>query len=150
MAVLASSIKTHSLYSSMTAVLATAVPQSFKDAIKSAPSSIHDQYKTAKPDWYMSMPADIRSFMDHNRAAAKSIFTKDIGPLPTSTAAVGGGAKASSTAAVAPSGTLAIAATQAASQSGKGGKSSEADSLRVAGAAVCALLGALGVAVMML
>lgn len=118
----------------MTAVLATAVPQTFKDAVKNNPSSVHAKYKTSKPEWYLSMPSDVRSFMDSNRHAAKSIFTKDVGPLPTQSGDKGHSGGASPSAAAA---------------SGKKA-SSEADSLRVAGAAVGALLGALGIAVMML
>jgi hypothetical protein len=138
MQALATSIKGNHLYSSMTAVLATAVPQTFKDAVKNNPSSVHAQYKTSKPEWYLSMPSDVRSFMDANRHAAKSIFTKDIGPIPTHSGSGGHGAGSSNGA----SGGSAAASGKKAS--------SEADSLRVAGAAVGALLGALGIAVMML
>jgi hypothetical protein len=137
MQVLATSIKGNPLYSSMTAVLATAVPQTFKDAVKNNPSSVHAKYKTTKPEWYLSMPSDVRSFMDSNRQAAKSIFTKDVGPLPTHAGDKHSGGGSSN------------AAPAGASASGKKA-SSEADSLRVAGAAIGALLGALGIAVMML
>jgi hypothetical protein len=130
---LASSIKAAPMYTSMTAVLATAIPQTFKDAVNTNPSSIHKQYKTTKPDWYMAMPSDVRSFMENNRKAAKSIYTKDIGPLPTKDKSA-----------------TATGASPQQTGGAKGAKSSEADSLRVAGAAVCALLGALGIAVMML
>jgi hypothetical protein len=133
---LASSIKAAPMYTSMTAVLATAVPQTFKDAVQTNPSSIHKQYKSTKPEWYMAMPSDVRSFMESNRKAAKSIYTKDIGPLPTKDK--NHGSATATGASAQPTG------------GDKGSKSSEADSLRVAGAAVCALLGALGIAVMML
>lgn len=100
----------------------------------------------------MSMPADIRNFMDHNRAAAKSVFTKDIGPLPAPTATGkkgDGGAGAGAGATPTGTGVGGPGATPA-SATVKAGKQNEADSLRVAAAAGCALLGALGVAVMML
>jgi hypothetical protein len=137
MAILASSIKAASMYPSMTAVMATAIPQTFKDAVRTNPSSIHKQYKSTKPEWYMAMPSDVRSFMENNRKAAKSIYTKDIGPLPTKD-------KGPHPADASPTGAA------GAKETAKGSKASEADSLRVAGAAVCALLGALGIAVMML
>lgn len=50
---LGESIKGNKLYTSMTAVMATAVPQSFKDAIMTNPESVHSRYKTDKPDWYI-------------------------------------------------------------------------------------------------
>jgi len=143
MAILASSIKAAPMYPSMSAVLATAIPQSFKDAVHTNPSSIHKQYKHTKPEWYMAMPSDVRSFMESNRKAAKSIYTKDIGPLPTKDK----GASSAGATATAPN---SAHPTGGAKESAKGSKTSEADSLRVAGAAVCALLGALGIAVMML
>jgi len=135
---LATSIQANPLYTSMTAVLATAIPESFKSALRSNPSSVHAQYKTHKPDWFQAIPTDVRSFMDDNRHAAKSIFSKDIGPIPSHSGSKGSSASSS-------------AASSASSGGAKGQKaSSEADSLRVVGAAVCALLGALGVAVLML
>jgi hypothetical protein len=133
------SIHAAPLYTSMTAVLATAIPQSFKDAVHTNPQSIHKQYKSTKPEWYMAMPSDVRGFMEANRKAAKSIYTKDIGPLPTKDKNHG-----------TPTAANGAQATGGAKESAKGSKASEADSLRVAGAAVCALLGALGIAVMML
>jgi len=139
---LASSIKAAPMYTSMTAVLATAIPQTFKDAVHTNPSSIHKQYKSTKPEWYMAMPSDVRSFMENNRKAAKSIYTKDIGPLPTKDKGNHGSASQTAANSAHPTG--------GAKESAKGSKASEADSLRVAGAAVCALLGALGIAVMML
>jgi hypothetical protein len=78
--------------------------------------------------------------MEDNRHKAKSIFTHDIGPIPTHTkmhdaTSTGNKDKSSSAA--------------AASASSKTSKS-EADSMRVVGAAVCALFGAFGVAVLLL
>jgi hypothetical protein len=49
---LGSSIKGNKLYTSMTAVMATAIPESFKDAIMTNPQSIHSKYKSDKPEWY--------------------------------------------------------------------------------------------------
>lgn len=50
---LGSSIKGNKLYTSMTAVMATAIPESFKDAIMTNPQSIHSKYKNDKPEWYV-------------------------------------------------------------------------------------------------
>jgi len=133
---LGSSIKHNPLYTSMTAVMATAVPESFKDAVMTNPSSVHHQYKTQKPEWYKAIPSDVRSFMEDNRHKAKSIFTHDVGPMPTHTKTKTGNKDQSSP-------------TAAASASAKGSKS-EADSMRVVSAAVCALFGAFGVAVLLL
>ncbi|TID18008.1 hypothetical protein E6O75_ATG10653 [Venturia nashicola] len=129
---LGSSIKNNKLYTSMTAVMATAVPQSFKDAIMTNPESVHSHYKTEKPEWYKAIPTDVQSFMEDNRKKAKSIFTHDIGPLPTRTDDQNKGAQ------------------KTASASATGKKSSEADSLRVLGAGCAALFGAFGVAALLL
>jgi hypothetical protein len=57
---LGSSIKANPLFTSMTAVMATAVPESFKDAMMTNPSSIHKQYKTHKPEWCVPIPSKIQ------------------------------------------------------------------------------------------
>ncbi|KAE9972379.1 hypothetical protein BLS_004049 [Venturia inaequalis] len=131
---LGSSIKGNKLYTSMTAVMATAVPESFKEAIMTNPESVHSRYKTEKPEWYKAIPTDVQSFMEDNRKKAKSIFTHDIGPLPTRTDEKNKGAQK----------------TAAATASPTGKQSSEADSLRVLGAGCAALFGAFGIAALML
>jgi len=140
---LGSSIKGNKLYTSMTAVMATAIPSSFKDAIMTNPQSIHKQYKTEKPEWYKAIPSDVRSFMEDNRHKAKSIFTHDIGPMPTHTKHM----DASATGEHDKNGKSGSVA--AASATGKK-STSEADSIRVFGAACGALFGAFGVAVLLL
>jgi len=139
-----SSIKANTMYSSMTAVMATAVPESFKDAMMTNPSSIHSQYKHTKPEWYQAIPTDVRSFMEDNRHKAKSIYTHDIGPMPTHSGKDGkSGASAAGATTTGKDGKGAAATTTA-------GHKSEADSVRIVGAAVGALLGAFGVAVLLL
>lgn len=91
---------------------------------------------------YKALPTDVRSFMEDNRKKAKSIFTHDIGPIPTRTktdaTATGQHDKGSKSSAA------------AASASATGKKSSEADSLRVFGAGCAALFGAFGIAALLL
>ncbi|QDS77615.1 hypothetical protein FKW77_002364 [Venturia effusa] len=128
------SVKNDKLFTSMTAVMATAIPQSFKDAIMTNPESVHSRYMTEKPEWYKAIPTDVRSFMEENRKKAKSIFTHDIGPLPTRTDDLHKAAQM----------------TAAATASPTGKKSSEADSLRVLGAGCAALFGAFGIAALLL
>jgi hypothetical protein len=97
------------------------------------------QITSLTPNRYKAIPSDVRSFMEDNRHKAKSIFTHDIGPMPTGTKHMGeatGKADKSASAA-------------AASATGKK-STSEADSLRVFGAACGALFGAFGVAALLL
>jgi len=140
---LASSVHKNKLYTSMTAVMATAIPETFKEAMMTNPKSMHKQYKTTTPEWYKAIPSDVRHFMEENKKAAKSIFSKDIGPMPTHTKDKEGA-----------HGTQSAHATQSAQETGKNkeGKvqKSEADSLRMAGATMAALLGTLGFALLML
>jgi hypothetical protein len=81
--------------------------------------------------------------MEDNRHKAKSIFTHDIGPIPTHT-------KHMSDASATGQHDKGAKSSSAAAASATGKKSSEADSLRVFGAACGALFGAFGVAALLL
>lgn len=51
MASLASSVHENSMFTSMKAVMATAIPESFREAMETNPKSMHKHYKTATPEW---------------------------------------------------------------------------------------------------
>jgi len=136
MQALATSVHGNKLYSSMTAVMETAIPQSFKDAMATNMKSIHREYKTATPDWYKAIPSDVRHFMEENKKAAKSIFSKDIGPMPTGAHGTSSGKGPQET---------------GKSKDGKVGQKSEAaDSMRMVGATTAALLATFGFAMLLL
>jgi hypothetical protein len=118
------------MYTSMKDVLKTAIPKTYRDAMATNPVSLRSQYKSAPPPWYSSMPADVRSFMEANQKAIKSIQEKDIGPKATEGAH--GGVPGASAA------------------QGKDAKKSEASGLGIIGATVGTLAGALGVALLLL
>jgi len=88
---LKSKIKQDALYTKMKDVMKTAVPQSYKDAMATNAASIQSAYKTSPPGWYQSLPTDVKSFMEGNRKAAKSVYEKDIGPVATDSPYPGGG-----------------------------------------------------------
>jgi len=111
-----SKVRNDPLYTSMRGVLKTAVPESYRSALKTNPSSVHKSVETSPPDWYKTLPKDVRHFMEQNQKAAKSIWDKDMGPAPS------GGKKVKS----------------------------EAAGLSLVGATVGALVGAVGVAVLLL
>jgi len=73
------------MFTSMNSVLKTAIPQSYREAVMTNPASVRAEYKSTPPPWYKDLPADVKSFMEGNQKAAKSIWSKDLGPLPTST-----------------------------------------------------------------
>ncbi|KAF2665691.1 hypothetical protein BT63DRAFT_428639 [Microthyrium microscopicum] len=111
-----SRVRNDPLYTSMRGVLKTAVPETYRDALKTNPSSVHKALETSPPDWYKHLPKDIKHFMEVNQKAAKSVWNEDLGPTPS------GGKKAKS----------------------------EAGKLNLVGATVGALVGAVGVAVLLL
>jgi hypothetical protein len=88
---LRSKIKHDTMYTKMKEVMKTAVPQSYKDAMATNAASVQSQFKASAPGWYQSLPTDVRSFMDGNRQAAKSVYEKDISPVPTDSPYPGGG-----------------------------------------------------------
>jgi len=119
-------IRADPLYTSMTKALKTAIPESYREAMRSNPASVHMQYHTSPPDWYKKLPDNVRNFMEKNQKDAKSIWEKDMGPIPTG-------------------------------KNGKDGKhtddkkaKSEAPAMSIVGATVCALVGAFGVAALLL
>jgi hypothetical protein len=114
-------LQTDPLFTSMRNVLKTAIPQSYKDAMSTNPASVKAQFKTAAPEWYQSLPSDVKSFMEYNAVMASSIYSKDFA-APTGQPAKGSG----------------------------NGASSEASQLSLVGATVCAVLGAFGVAALLL
>jgi len=127
------SIKKNPMYTSMKGALATAIPQSYREAMHTNAASLNKQYSTGHPEWYTSLPADVRSFIESNQKAAKSIAEKDLGPkatevIPPSIPGTNGKAKDSKA---------------------KGAKS-EASPLKIIGATIGALTGALGVAILLL
>jgi hypothetical protein len=117
------------MYTSMREVMKTAIPQTYRDAMATNPVSLRNQYKSAPPPWYSSMPSDVRSFMEANQKAIKSIQEKDLGPKATE-------------------GVHGVPGTGSAQ--GKDAKKSEASGLGIIGATVGTLAGALGVALLLL
>jgi hypothetical protein len=151
------------MYTSMKDVMKTAVPQSYKDAMATNPASVNAAYRSTAPGWYQSLPADVRSFMDGNRKAAKSVYEKDIGPLPTDSPYPGGGylgspggKKDGENAGHGPSGITTATGKGASTPTGDPKKGtpatqkSEGPGLSAVGAAVCALVGAFGIAALLL
>ena len=133
-------IKADPMYTSMKHVMQTAVPASYKEAMHTNPMSVHSKYKSTPPDWYKSLPTDVKSFMENNRKQAKSVYEKDIGPVPTGHQYPGGGYMAGPT----------ESAGKAAKATKGADKKSEGPGMSVYGAAVCALVGAFGVAALLL
>jgi len=84
------------------------------------------QYHTSPPEWYKKLPGDIRSFMEKNQRDAKSIWEKDMGPIPSGKSKTGD------------------------KKGEKGAAKSEAPGLSLVGATVAALVGAFGVAALLL
>jgi hypothetical protein len=111
-----SKVRADPLYTSMKDVLKTAVPESYRDALKTNPSSVHKAFETQPPDWYKKLPKDVKSFMEKNHKEAKSVYEKDMGPVATKAA----------------------------------DKKSEAAPSSIIGATVFALVGAFGVAALLL
>jgi len=112
-------IQNEPLFTSMRNALKTAVPQSYKDAMSTNPSSVRAQFKTSPPDWYTALPSDVKGFMESQQQKASSIWAKDFA-VPTGQA-----------------------------QKGSTGKS-EASQLSLVGATVGAVVGALGLAALLL
>lgn len=146
------------MFTSMKDVLKTAIPQSYKDAVHTNRASVQQAYKTTPPEWYKALPTDVRSFMEKNRAAAKSVYEKDIGPLPTGQPFPGGGylggtgGKMDGNMGHGPqSGTAAGAkGSQPTTAAQQQGKKNEGPGLSAVGAAVCAIVGAFGMAALLL
>jgi hypothetical protein len=134
------------MYTSMKAVMKTAIPSSYKDAIRTNPQSVHSRYISTPPEWYQSLPTNVKSFMENNRKAAKSVYEKDIGPVPSGGKYPGAGYLAGSAIATAPG----ASSTGKQPNKGSGGSKSEGPGVSVYGAAVCALVGAFGVAALLL
>lgn len=120
-----SKVKADPMYTSMKAVLKTAVPESYKEAMRTNPVSVHKQFATAEPEWFKKLPDNVRKFMEKNQKEAKSIWEKDVGPVPTAANGKKDGKKDDN-------------------------KKSEAPGLSLVGATVFALVGAFGVAALLL
>lgn len=124
-----SKVKADPMYTSMKAVLKTAVPESYKEAMRTNPTSIHKQFETASPDWYKKLPDNVKKFMEKNQKEAKSIWEKDVGPVPTAATDKGGKKK---------------------DEKKDEKKKSEAPGMSLVGATVFAVVGAFGVAALLL
>ena len=75
-------IQTEPMFTSMRNALKTAIPQSYKDAMSTNPSSVRAQFKTSPPDWYLALPSDVKGFMESQQQKASSIWSKDFA-VPT-------------------------------------------------------------------
>lgn len=135
------SIKKNPMWTSMNGALKTAIPQSYRDAMHTNPASLNSQYSAGHPEWYTSLPSDVRSFIESNQKAAKSIADKDLGPKATEVLPMG------------VPGTNGGAIQGSKKDDKKGAKKdakSEASPLKIIGATIGALTGALGVAILLL
>jgi len=143
-------IRADPMFTSMKAALKTAIPQTYKEAMMTNPVSLRRQYKNTPPPWYSALPGDVRSFMEGNQKAAKSIYEKDMGPAPTS-GPKGGASKSEDKDKDKKKGENKDAKKENSKENkDKDKKKSDANSLNAVGATAFTLVGAFAVAALLL